>query len=78
MDKEVEEPMTLMFKLDKEAKESVTPRSKMGSTNVNSTPRKIGFTHFVRHKSPWDSWYSQEIEPKRLDQLCKTLIGHRT
>jgi hypothetical protein len=55
MDKEVEELMTSRFELDKEAKESAIPRSEMGSNNVNSTPRKFGFVHFVRHKSPKDS-----------------------
>jgi hypothetical protein len=30
----------------------------MGSNNVNNTKRKIGFTHYIRHRGPWNSWYS--------------------
>jgi hypothetical protein len=33
----------------------------MGLNNVNITPREIGSAHFVRHRGPWNSWYSQEI-----------------
>jgi len=50
----------------------------MGSNNVNNTPRKIGSTHFVRDRISQDNWYSQEIELKCLDQLCKTIVGHIT
>ncbi len=55
---EKEEPATPRSKMDEEVEESTTPRSKMGSNNVNNTKRKIGFTHYIRHRGPWNSWYS--------------------
>jgi hypothetical protein len=56
----------------------MTPRSIMGSNNVNNTLREISSIHCIWHKGPWDSWYSQEIEPRRLDLLCKTLVRRIT
>jgi hypothetical protein len=47
----------------------------MGLNDVNNTPREIGYAQSIQHKSPQDNWYSQEIEPRCLDQLCKIPIG---
>ncbi len=60
--------------MDEEKEELVTLRLEMGSNNVNNTLKKIGYAQFVYHRGPQDNWYSQEIEPKHLDQLCKTLV----
>jgi guanylate kinase len=49
---EEEEPMTARLVMDEEAEELATPKSKMDSNIVNNTPREIGSSHFVRHKSP--------------------------
>jgi hypothetical protein len=50
-----EESMTPRLVLDKEAEELATPRSKMGSNDVNNKFLKIGSTHSFRHKGPRDS-----------------------
>jgi hypothetical protein len=50
----------------------------MGSNDVNNTPREIDYAQFVHHRGPRDNWYSQEIKPRRLDKLCKTLVGRIT
>jgi hypothetical protein len=42
----------MMINLDKEEEKSMTPWSKMGSNDVNITPREIGYAHFIRHKGP--------------------------
>jgi hypothetical protein len=42
-----EKPATLKSIMDKEAKESATPKLEMGSNVVNSTLKEIGFVHFV-------------------------------
>ncbi len=56
---------------EEEEEEPTTPRLKMGSNDVNNTPKDIGSTHSMRYKGPQNSWYSQEIELRRLDQLWK-------
>ncbi len=30
--------------------ESATPRTKMGSNDVNNTPKQVGFAQYVHHK----------------------------
>ncbi len=52
LDEEEKEPTTSRSITDEEVKESVTPRSKMGSNIVNNTPKKIGSSHSIRHKGP--------------------------
>ncbi len=64
--------------MDEEEEELATPRLEMGSNDVNNTPREIDYAQFVHHRGPRDNWYSQEIKPRRLDKLCKTLVGRIT
>ncbi len=40
-------PRDMMTNLDEEEKKSATPWSKMGSNNVNITPREIGYVHSI-------------------------------
>ncbi len=50
----------------------------MGSSDVNNTPKEYGFVQSIRHRDGWYNWYSEEVEPKFLDQLWKTQVGHIT
>jgi hypothetical protein len=35
---------------EEESLDLATPRIEMGSSDVSSTPRKVGFAHYVHHK----------------------------
>jgi hypothetical protein len=40
---------------EEEEEEPTTPRLKMGSNDVNNTPKDIGSTHSMRYKGPQNS-----------------------
>jgi hypothetical protein len=44
--------MTPRLVMDEEVKEPTTLRSKMGSNDVNNTPREIDYAHYIRHRGP--------------------------
>jgi hypothetical protein len=47
MDKEAKESTTPRLVMDEEMEEPTTPWLEMGSNTINNTPREIGFAHFV-------------------------------
>ncbi len=66
--KKIDPKDTIMdSKEEEENIEPMTPRSKMGSNDVNSTPTKIGFTMYVQHKNKRYHWYSKEVEVRCME-----------
>ncbi len=51
MEKEVEELVTPRLVMDEEVEKPTTPRSKMGSNNVNSTLIFFGYAHSIDIKA---------------------------
>ncbi len=72
---EVLKDITKDLEEEKEATNSTTPRSKMGSNDMNNTPKENGYAQYVQHKNKWYNWYSKEVEPRHLNQLWKTPIA---
>jgi len=44
--------MTPRSKMDEKMEELTTPRSELGSNDVNNTPKEIGYAHYIKNIGP--------------------------